>query len=163
VYIFTGPGLASCRCRPLSSNVRPHKSIYAAPRSFKIPNSIHALISAHWRLANARKWEEFATPLHPDLKYEVPQTREFISSGEGYLDMFQTWPGDWKAEVQHLVCEAAKAISIIEFKVGNEFMTGITVFSVAQGKIAAVTDYWPEPYEPPQRISSFLKRRASEA
>jgi hypothetical protein len=22
-YIFTGPGLASCRCRPLSSNVRP--------------------------------------------------------------------------------------------------------------------------------------------
>jgi hypothetical protein len=24
VYIFTGPGLASCRCRPLSSNVRRH-------------------------------------------------------------------------------------------------------------------------------------------
>ncbi len=23
--IFTGPGLASCRCRPLSSNVRPRK------------------------------------------------------------------------------------------------------------------------------------------
>ena len=26
-YIFTGPGLASCRCRPLSSNVRPQKSL----------------------------------------------------------------------------------------------------------------------------------------
>ena len=24
LYIFTGPGLASCRCRPLSSNVRHH-------------------------------------------------------------------------------------------------------------------------------------------
>ena len=40
-------------------------------------------------------------------------------------------------------------------------MTGITVFSVAQDKIALVTDYWPEPYEPPQRVSSFLKRRVS--
>jgi hypothetical protein len=25
-YIFTSPGLASCRCHPLSSNVRPHRS-----------------------------------------------------------------------------------------------------------------------------------------
>jgi SnoaL-like domain len=163
VYILSARALASCRWRPLSSNVRPHKNTDAAPRSFKIPKSVHALISAHWRLANERKWEEFAALLHPDLRYEVPQTREYISSAEGYVDMFHTWPGDWKAEVQDLVCEEAKAISIIEFKVGKEVMTGITVFSVAQDKIAAVTDYWPEPYEPPQRVSSFLKRRASEA
>jgi hypothetical protein len=121
------------------------------------------VISAHWSLANERKWEEFAELLHPDLKYEVPQTREYIDSGEGYLDMFRTWPGDWKAEVLHMVCEQAKAISIIEFKVGKAVMTGITVFNVSHGKIVSVTDYWPEPYEPPQRISSFLRRRASEA
>ena len=114
-------------------------------------------------MANERKWDEFAALLHPDLKYEVPQTREYISSGEGYLDMFRTWLGDWQAEIQHLVFEEAKAISIIEFKVGSEVMTGITVFSLAQDKIASVTDYWPEPYEPPQRVSPFLKRRPSEA
>ena len=28
-YIFTSPGLASCRCRPLSSNVRPHKCTHS--------------------------------------------------------------------------------------------------------------------------------------
>jgi hypothetical protein len=28
VYIFTSPGLAPCRCRPLSSNVRPHKPTF---------------------------------------------------------------------------------------------------------------------------------------
>jgi len=67
------------------------------------------------------------------------------------------------AEIQHMVCEEAKAISIIEFKIGTEVMTGITVFRVAQDKITLVTDYWPEPYEPPQRMSSFLKRRPSEA
>jgi SnoaL-like domain len=163
MYIFCGLGLASCHWRQLTSNVRPHKNTLAAIRSFQIPNSINALISAHWSLANERKWEEFAALLHPDLRYEVPQTREYISSAEGYLDMFHTWPGDWKAEIQHLVCKETKAISVIAFKVGKEVMTGITVFSVAQGKIVSVTDYWPEPYEPPQRVSSFFKRRASEA
>ena len=31
-YIFTGPGLASCRRRPLSSNVRHHKAAAAKSR-----------------------------------------------------------------------------------------------------------------------------------
>ena len=30
MYIFTGPGLASCRCRPLSSNVRLHKQVMSS-------------------------------------------------------------------------------------------------------------------------------------
>ena len=77
--------------------------------------------------------------------------------------MFRTWPGDWRVEIQHLVCEQAKAICIIEFKVGTGAMTGITVFSVAGGKIASVTDFWPQPYEPPQRVSPFFRRRPSEA
>lgn len=77
--------------------------------------------------------------------------------------MFRTWPGDWNAKIQHLVCEDGKAISIIMFEVGTEVMTGITVFTVVQEKILMVTDYWPEPYEPPERASSFLKRYPSEA
>lgn len=120
--------------------------------------SVHTLISAHWNLANDRNWDEFAALLHPNLKYEVPQTREYISSSEGYLDMFQTWPGDWQASIQHLVCDEAKAVSVIEFKVGAEVMTGITVFGIADDKIISVIDYWPEAYEPPPRVSPFLKR-----
>ena len=33
MYIFLWPGLASCRCRPLSSNVRPHKNARRTARS----------------------------------------------------------------------------------------------------------------------------------
>jgi len=32
-YIFTSPGLASCRCRPLSSNVRPRRTRISTYRS----------------------------------------------------------------------------------------------------------------------------------
>ena len=124
-----------------------------------MPNRTRELIQANWTLANDRKWEEFGALLHPGLEYAVPQTREYADSAEGYLELFRTWPGDWKATIQHLVCEEDKAVCIIEFRVGAELMTGISIFQVTEGKISAVTDYWPEPYDPPPRATAFLKRR----
>jgi SnoaL-like domain len=118
-----------------------------------------SLILQHWELANARRWSEFALLLHPDLRYEVPQTREYIDSGPGYLEMFNTWPGEWRATVKHLVCEESKAISVIDFLVGGETMTGISIFELSGQLISGVTDYWPEPYEPPPRSTPYMKRR----
>lgn len=117
------------------------------------------LIQAHWDLANARDWSKFAQLLHPALLYEAPQTREYIEGGPGYLDMFVTWPGDWKASVKLFVCETTKAVSWIDFAVGSEVMTGISIFEVNDGLITKVTDFWPEAYEPPPRVSPHLKRR----
>lgn len=118
-----------------------------------------ALILQHWALANARRWSEFGQLLHPGLRYEAPQTREYIESGAGYLEMFSTWPGDWTAEITHLVCEEAKAICIIDFAVGSETMTGISIFELDGRLISRVTDYWPEPYDPPPRVTPHMKRR----
>jgi hypothetical protein len=118
-----------------------------------------ALIQAHWDIANAREWSSFAQLLHPGLRYEVPQTREYIEGGHGYLEMFSSWPGDWTASIKHLVCEETKAVCVIDFEVGAEVMTGISVFEVDSALITRVTDYWPEPYEPPPRATPYMKRR----
>lgn len=120
-----------------------------------------SLILRHWDLANARHWGGFGQLLAPDLRYEVPQTREYIESGPGYLEMFSTWPGDWKAVVRELVCEEAKAICIIDFLVDGQCMTGISVFQRSGPLISSVTDYWPEPYDPPPRSTPHMKRRAT--
>lgn len=121
--------------------------------------STRALIHRHWDSANRRRWDEFDSLLHPQLRYEVPQTREYIESGPGYLEMFRTWPGDWQAAIKHLVCEETKAVCVIDFAVGAEVVTGISIFGISEGKIIHVTDYWPEPYDPPPRQTPHLKRR----
>lgn len=117
------------------------------------------LIQRHWALANARQWDAFAALLHPGLRYEVPQTREYTDSADGYLEMFRTWPGAWQATITNLVCETHEAICVIDFAVGDQRMTGISIFGVADGRIGSVTDYWPDPYEPPPRATPLLKRR----
>ena len=117
-------------------------------------------VEAHWHLANARDWAGFEKLLSPRLQYEVPQTREYIESGVGYLDMFRTWPGNWKAVVKHLVAEDKKAICIIDFIIESQTMTGISMFELQDGTFVKITDYWPEPYEPPRRVSIHMKRHA---
>ena len=117
------------------------------------------IVEAHWNTANARDWATFGRFLDPALQYEVPQTREYIEGAEGYLDMFRTWPGDWKVQIKTLVCERERAVSIIDFIVNNSVTTGITVFAVSGGQITSVSDYWPDFYEPPPRQSAHMKRR----
>ena len=118
-----------------------------------------AVIEQHWAFANHRDWGNFELLLAPDLRYEVPQTCEYIESGAGYLDMFRTWPGEWHAMIKTLVCEETKAVCIIDFVVGTEEAVGVSIFEVIAGKILAVTDYWPEPYEPPPRQSDHMRRK----
>ena len=148
--------------RRLGSNTRPHNSTH--PYILKIMSeSTRALILQHWSLANERRWAEFERLLAPDLYYEAPQTREYIESGIGYFEMFRTWPGNWKATIKQLICEDDTAMSIIDFDVGDERMTGISIFQISNGLICRVTDYWPDPYEPAPRATAHLKRRPSAA
>ena len=117
------------------------------------------IILQHWACANRRDWIGFGELLDPGLLYQVPQTREYIDSGAGYLDMFCTWPGDWKAIIKTLICEDSKAVCIIDFVIDTDVEVGVSVFELANGRIVAVTDYWPETYEPPPRRSAYMKRR----
>jgi hypothetical protein len=121
------------------------------------------LIERHWATANARDWAAFARLLHPALRYEVPQTREYIEGAAGYLDMFVTWPGAWVAHTRNLVCEGEQAVCEIAFVVDGQTMTGIGFFLLQHGLIAHVTDWWPEPYEPPPRESAYMRRRPAAA
>ncbi len=118
------------------------------------------IIESHWQLGNERDWDGFGKLLHPQLRYEVPQTREYVDSGTGYLEMFRTWPGVWSAKIKTLVCDESQGIAVIDFAVGSEVMTGISIFQIADGLITQVTDYWPEPYEPAPRATAQMKRRA---
>ena len=60
-----------------------------------------SVVEAHWQLANSRNWATFAALLHPALHYDVPQTREYIESGTGYLEMVRTWPEPYEPPVRH--------------------------------------------------------------
>ena len=112
-----------------------------------------SIIELHWLYGNTRQWDRFSSLLHPDMVYEVPQTRERLRGSAAYTAMFRDWPGDWRGEIKRIVAEPVQAVSVIDFIVGAEHMTGITFFDLHEGLITHVTDVWPSDYEPPERVT----------
>jgi len=115
-------------------------------------------LERHWQAGNARDWVAFAALLSPELVYEVPQTRERVRGREAYVDFFRTWPGNWRADIQKILVEPGGGVTMIDFVVDGEHMTGISFFELTDGVISRITDYWPSPYEPPPRACAWIER-----
>lgn len=121
-------------------------------------STTRAVIERFWATANARDWEAFAALLDEDLLYLVPQTRERAEGRDAFVEVFRTWPGDWRAEVTQLIAEGDAAVTTLDFRIDGQGQTGISFFDLREGRIVRITDHWPEPYEPPPRATPQLRR-----
>jgi ketosteroid isomerase-like protein len=118
----------------------------------------HQKIETYFQTLNARDWTGFAAILHPDVVYELPQTRERVRGREAYLDFNITFPGDWTIQVSRVTADDVLGAAEIVLRVDAQIMPAVVFFEFTDGLIARVTDYWPESYEPQVRISKFIER-----
>jgi hypothetical protein len=52
--------------------------------------------------------------------------------------------------VQRIVSQDHAAVSMIEFSEGGTSQSGLCFFDLGEdGRIVRITDFWPDPYEPP--------------
>ena len=116
------------------------------------------IIHAFWRSAAARDWNTFAALLHHEVVYDVPQTRERVRGSTAYVEFNRCYPGNWTLETRSLVADGDEAVTRVAFTVNGETATGITFFSLRDGLIDKIVDYWPEAYEPPVRLSAGVER-----
>ncbi|MFF9775020.1 nuclear transport factor 2 family protein [Streptomyces sp. NPDC013978] len=126
---------------------------------------LRATVERFWASAERRDWAAFAETLAADVVYELPQTRERIRGRERYVEFNREYPGDWHARVERIVAEPGQpgqpeqVVSWTHVTVGLEEMYAISFFTVDEdGRIAAVTDFWPEPYEPPAGREHLVER-----
>ena len=96
--------------------------------------------------------------LHEEVVYTIPQTRERVRGRKDYTDFNATFPGDWHVEINHSVTEEHQGVSLTTFRLGDQAQTCITFFDFEDGLIHRIVDYWPEPYEPPARMSKYVER-----
>ncbi|MFI9827985.1 nuclear transport factor 2 family protein [Streptomyces sp. NPDC051913] len=116
-------------------------------------------VETFWACAEARDWETFAGTLAADVVYTLPQTRERVSGRERYVRFNREYPGDWHLRIERIVAEPEQVVTWVHFTVGLEEMYGISFFTGdGDGRIAAVTDFWPEPYEPPAGRDHLTER-----
>ena len=110
------------------------------------------LLTLHWQAANARDWATFATTLHPQVEYRVPQTRELLCGAEALLAFYASYPGNWTLEITRLLVDGEQAVTTTAFHVEQQTLTGIAFFTLKDGLVWRIDDWWPEDYSPPPRV-----------
>ena len=122
--------------------------------------SAHEVVAAYWAAAEARDWDAFGALLADDVIYRGPQAREQVRGRDPYIRFnAEGFPYDWHLTVQRIVGEGQHAASWIEITGPGGSQPGLCFFDLADdGKIALITDFWPEPYELPASRADLVER-----
>jgi len=119
---------------------------------------VRPLVAAFADRLERRDWVGLAEVLDPDVIYEVPQTRERIRGRDAYLTFNREFPGDWHIRPQLVLGDDHDGCLLFGWTSGDEDAQAIAFFEVAGGLITKVTDFWPEPYEPPPGREHLTER-----
>ncbi|NYI72029.1 ketosteroid isomerase-like protein [Naumannella cuiyingiana] len=107
-------------------------------------------------LLEARDWERWGALLHPDVVYLAPQTRERVGGREELVRFNQRYPGEWHLRVARLHADVAGAAIWMDVSLDGEPQTGLVWLTIGAGSsgeplITEVVDFWPQPYDIPER------------
>jgi hypothetical protein len=116
------------------------------------------LVTAFVQRLEARDWDGLAELLDPDVVYEIPQSRERIRGRERYLTFNTEYPGDWHLEPVVVLGDDHDGSLLFRWTLGDESSLAIAFFEVGDNKISKITDFWPEPYEPPPGREHLVER-----
>lgn len=106
----------------------------------------------------ARDWDVWAGLLHPAVVYEIPQSRERIRGRDRYLRFNQEYPGDWHLRPKVTIADERHGVVWFEWLLDGRTDDAMAFFEFAGGLITRVTDFWPEPYEPPPGREHLVER-----
>lgn len=119
----------------------------------------HEIAEQFVGLLDARDWSAWTALMHDDVVYEIPQTRERIRGRDRYLRFNQEYPGDWHLAPKVVVGEGDHAAVWFEWRVDGEPPADAQVFfELRDGLITRVTDFWPDPYDPPPGREHLVER-----
>ncbi|WP_112619351.1 nuclear transport factor 2 family protein [Micromonospora saelicesensis] len=114
---------------------------------------------AYVDLLERRDWSGLAALLTDDVVYEMPQTRERIRGRDAFLRFNTEYPGDWHLRPRRVIADGRLAALLLDVRVGDEQQDACVWLEMSEhGLISKITDYWPEPYDPPQGREHLVER-----
>ena len=67
-----------------------------------------------------RDWDGWSALLHPDVVYELPQSRERVQGKHRYLRFNQEYPGDWHLRLKVAIADDRNGVAWFSWRVGDD-------------------------------------------
>ena len=75
-------------------------------------------IASYVSNAEAREWDAFVALLHPEVVYEIPQSRERVHGREALRAFNTAYPGDWHLELAESYADTEGGVARLDTRIG---------------------------------------------
>lgn len=108
-----------------------------------------ALARRWWELIDKAAFREAAALAAPGAVIDWVLSNERMRIEDQWVAANENYPGSWRAEINEIVSEPGKVVTVTAVSDGPESVTAISMFTIEDGRIAGIVEYWPEPYPAP--------------
>ncbi len=119
------------------------------------PQSPRNLAHAWWQAIDRADFTAAVQLMTPDAVVEWPLSNERITSPEHWRLVNEHYPGRWSASVRSVVAEGETVVTVTEISDGPISVEAMSFFTVREGTITHLVEYWPEPYAAPEGRSQW--------
>ncbi len=100
-----------------------------------------------------------AAVLAPGFVLEWPQSKERIRGADRFARMNHEYAahGPSRFTVHRIVGNDTEAVSEVAISDGVQHALALSFFSVSDGRIARLVEYWPEPYAAPANRAHLVE------
>ena len=104
-----------------------------------------------WRLMGTNEFHSVGAILADDFTLDWPQSNERIRGRERFAIMNTEFPakGRWVFTINRMVAGGNEVASDVSVSDGERHDRAISFFTVVEGRITRIVEYWPQPYEAP--------------
>jgi len=117
------------------------------------------VVREYWRLMATNDFASVAAVLAPGFVLEWPQSNERIRGAANFARMNAEYPshGPWRFEVHRIVASEDSAVSDVGITDGVQTARALSFFSVSEGRITRLVEFWPEPYAAPANRAHLVE------
>jgi ketosteroid isomerase-like protein len=118
------------------------------------------LVQKYWELMMTNDFRSVGSLLSDDFVLDWPQSNERIRGRANLAAMNEEYPahGRWQFTVNRIVGSDDEAVSDVSLSDGVQHARVISFFTVMEGKIARMVEYWPEQYAAPENRKHLVER-----
>ena len=118
------------------------------------------VVERFWELMRSNDFAAVGAVLADDFVCEWPQSHELIRGKDNFAAVNAGYPaqGPWAFDVESLVSDGRTVITDTVISDGTVSARAISFFTVADGVVTRLREYWPDAYAAPGNRAHLVER-----
>jgi SnoaL-like domain len=118
------------------------------------------IVERYWELMATNDFRSVGSVLGAEFVLEWPQSNERICGRDNFAAMNEEYPrhGRWEFTINRIVGNNDEAVSDVWVTDGVQKARAISFFSVREGMIVKMVEFWPEDYPAPENRKHLVEK-----